>query len=71
MILSGIACVIGIPLAVWAARLYLERFAYRVDHYGWVFPAAIVISVAIAFLTVLWQTVKAARTNPAIELKKE
>ena len=71
MILSGIACIIGIPLAVWAARLYLERFAYRVDHYGWVFPAAIVISVAIAFFTVLWQTIKAAKTNPATELKKE
>ena len=25
MILTGIACLIGIPLAVWAARVYLER----------------------------------------------
>jgi hypothetical protein len=33
--------------------------------------AAIVISLVIAFATVLWQTLKAARTNPAIELKKE
>ena len=71
MILVGVACFIGIPLAIWAARLYLERFAYRVEGYGWVFVVAAVISIAIAFVTVLWQTLKAARTNPAVELKKE
>jgi putative ABC transport system permease protein len=71
MLLTGIACVIGIPLAVWAARLYLERFAYRAEEYGWVFAVAVVISLAIAFGSVLWQTMKAARTNPATELKKE
>ena len=71
MVLTGIACAIGIPLAVWAARVYLERFAYRVENYGWVFVVAVIISLAIAFATVLWQTLKAAKTNPAIELKKE
>ena len=71
MMLTGIACVIGIPLGVWAASIYLQRFAYRVEGYGWVFAVAVVISLAIAFGTVLWQTLKAARTNPAVELKKE
>ncbi len=71
MVLVGVACLIGIPLAVWAARLYLERFAYRIEGYGWVFVVAVVISLAIAFGTVLWQTLKAAKTNPATELKKE
>ncbi len=71
MVLTGIACLIGIPLAVWAARVYLERFAYRIENYGWVFVVAAILSLAIAFGTVLWQTLKAARTNPAVELKKE
>ena len=71
MLLVGIACAIGIPLAVWAARVYLERFAYRMEGYSWVFVVAVVIALAIAFGTVLWQTLKAARTNPATELKKE
>ena len=71
MVLVGIACVIGIPLAIWASRLYLQRFAYRIEGYGWVYAVAVVISLAIAFLTVLWQTLKAAKTNPAVELKKE
>jgi len=35
------------------------------------FVLAIVISLAFAFGTVLWQTLKAARSNPAMELKKE
>ena len=71
MVLVGIACLIGIPLAAWASRLYLERFSYRIEGYGWVFVVAVLISLAIAFGTVLWQTLKAARTNPAVELKKE
>ena len=71
MVLTGIACLIGIPLAVWAARVYLERFAYRIENYGWVFAVAALVALAIAFGTVLWQTMKAARTNPATELKKE
>ena len=71
MVLVGVACLVGIPLAIWAARLYLERFAYRIEGYGWVFVLAVVISLAIAFGTVLWQTLKAAKTNPAVELKKE
>ena len=71
MILVGVACLVGIPLAIWAARAYLQRFAYRVEGYGWVFALAVVISLAIAFGTVLWQVLKAAKTNPAVELKKE
>ena len=71
MVMVVIACVVGIPLAVWAARVYLERFAYRTENYAWVFFAAVGISIAIAFVTVLWQTSKAAKTNPAEELKKE
>ena len=71
MLLVAIACLIGIPLAIWAAGLYLQRFAYRIEGYGWVFALAVVISMAIALGTVLWQTFKAAKTNPANELKKE
>ena len=71
MVLVGVACIIGIPRAIWAARIYLQRFAYRIEGYGWVFIVAVIISLAIAFGSVLWQTLRAARTNPATELKKE
>ncbi len=71
MVLVGIACIIGIPLAVWAAQEYLKDFIYRLEGYWWIFALAVVLTFAMAFGSVLWQTLKAARTNPATELKKE
>ncbi len=71
MVLVGIACLIGIPLAIWAAQNYLESYIYRLENYWWIFALAVVITFAMAFASVLWQTLKAARTNPATELKKE
>jgi putative ABC transport system permease protein len=71
MILVGIACIIGIPVAVYTAQEYLKDFIYRLEGYWWIFVVSVLLSVAIAFVSVLWQTLKAARTNPAIELKKE
>ena len=71
MILVGIAAVIGVPLAVWFCGRYLDRFAYRIEHYGWIIAVAAILGMLMAFLSVLWQTLKAARTNPAEALKKE
>ena len=71
MLLVGVACVIGVPLAVWAAQKYLESYIYRLENYWWLFVIAVLLTLAMAFGTVLWQTLKAAKTNPATELKKE
>ena len=71
MVLVGIACVIGIPIAVYAAQEYLKDFIYRLEGYWWIFVVAVLLSGAIAFASVIWQVLKAAKTNPAVELKKE
>ena len=71
MILVGIAVLVGVPVAVVLAERYLRQFWYRIEGYGWVFVVGAVIALVISFLAVLWQTLKAAKTNPAIELKKE
>ena len=71
MILVGIAVLIGIPIAIFLSERYLRQFWYRIDGYGWVFIVGAIIALVISFLAVLWQTLKAAKTNPAIELKKE
>ena len=71
MVLVGIACVIGIPIAIYAAQEYLKDFIYRLEGYWWIFVAAVLLTGLIAFVSVIWQVLKAARTNPAIELKKE
>ncbi len=71
MVLVAVACVIAVPLAVWAAQRYLEDYIVKLENYGWIFVVAVAISLVMAFLSVLWQTLKAARTNPAEALKKE
>ena len=71
MVLVGISCVIAVPVAVWLAGKYLEDFHYRISGYGWIFAVAVLVTLAMSFLAVLWQNLKAARTNPATELKKE
>ena len=71
MVLVGIAVLVGIPVAIFLAERYLRQFWYRIEGYGWVFIVGAVIALLISFLAVLWQTLKAAKTNPAVELKKE
>jgi putative ABC transport system permease protein len=71
MLLVGIACFIGIPIAVYAAQEYLKDFIYRLEGYWWIFVVAVLLTGLIAFVSVIWQVLKAARTNPAVELKKE
>ena len=69
MVLS--ASVIGVPLAVWAAHLYLRRFTYRIEDWWWIPVVAVLISLGISLCAVLWQTLRAAHTDPAKALKKE
>ena len=71
MVLVGIACVIGIPIAVYAAQEYLKDFIYKLEGYWWIFVLAVLLTGLIAFVSVIWQVLKAAKTNPAVELKKE
>jgi ABC-type antimicrobial peptide transport system permease subunit len=71
MILTLVAAAIGIPVSIVLIRRFLESYAERISGYWWIFALALVISLAVSFVSVLWQTLKAAKTNPSIELKKE
>jgi putative ABC transport system permease protein len=71
LLLLGVAALIAVPIAVWLASRLLEQYSYRISGYGWVFVAAVLLAMVVAFLSILWQTLKAAKTNPATELKKE
>ena len=64
---------LGIPLAWFVSGRYLEQFSYRIDlkENIWIFLTAMLISLSISIAAVLWQTIRAARTNPAEALKKE
>ncbi len=71
MLLILMSCIIGSPIAVYVAGKYLEQFKYKIDNIWWIFVLAVVLALAISLFSVLWQILKAARTNPATELKKE
>ena len=66
-----IALGFGIPIAIFAAERWLAPFAYRIGHYGWVFPIVALAVIAIDLGAILWQTLRATRTNPADSLKNE
>jgi putative ABC transport system permease protein len=69
--LTIIAAVIAFPVAWWAMNKWLEDFAYRIN-IGWsVFIIAGLCTLLIAFLTISFQTIKAAITNPAKSLRSE
>jgi putative ABC transport system permease protein len=66
-----IAVIIATPAAAWIMNSWLENFAYRIDIKWWVFAIAALVAVVIAFLTVSFHSVKAARENPVKNLRTE
>ncbi|MEZ4903229.1 MAG: FtsX-like permease family protein [Spirosomataceae bacterium] len=66
-----VALVIASPVAWYAMSLWLNDFAYRIDIPWWVFVITALIAIGIAFLTVSFQSIKAALMNPVKSLKSE
>ncbi|HYH56072.1 MAG TPA: FtsX-like permease family protein, partial [Anseongella sp.] len=66
-----IAILIATPLAWYAMTRWLEDFAYRIELQWWVFVLAGLFAVLVALLTVSFQSVKAALTNPVKSLRAE
>ena len=62
---------IASPIAWWAMQSWLADFAYRIDIQWWMFAAAGVSAVAVAFLTLSFQSVRAALANPVKSLRSE
>ena len=71
MKLVALALLIGLPVAAWLSGRYLEQFEYRMAGYGWALAVTAFVSAGIAFISVFWQVRRSARTDPAVELKKE
>jgi ABC-type antimicrobial peptide transport system permease subunit len=69
--LIAIAVLIASPLAWYLMTRWLQDFAYRISIGGMVFLLAGGIALAIAMLTIGFQTLKLAFTNPAEILRTE
>jgi putative ABC transport system permease protein len=66
-----IASLIAFPIAWWMMNKWLEDFPYRVNISWWVFGIAAVAALVIALITVSFQTIKAAVSNPIKSLRTE
>jgi putative ABC transport system permease protein len=66
-----IAILIASPLAWLAMRKWLEGFAYRQQMQWWMFALAGLAAMLIAFITISFQSIKAALSNPIKSLKSE
>ena len=71
MKLVGIAFVIAVPVAWFIMNRWLSGYGHRIDLHWWIFALAGLAVAIIAAISVLYQSIKTARTNPAEALKKE
>ena len=71
MKMVGIAFVIGVPIAWFIMNRWLSGYGHRINLHWWIFLAAGAVVALIAIVSVLYQSIKTARTNPAEALKKE
>jgi putative ABC transport system permease protein len=66
-----IGFIVAAPLAYYAMSRWLQDFAYRID-IGWgVFVLSGLLALAVAWLTVSYQSIKAALANPVEALRHE
>lgn len=66
-----IAAVVAIPIVYYAIDVWLTGFAYHMTIGFMPFVWASIIVLAIVLLTVSWQAIKAAVSNPSITLRSE
>ena len=66
-----IANLVSWPIAYYAMSKWLQGFAYRINLGLGTFALAAMIALTIAVITVSYQSIKAALTNPADSLRNE
>ena len=66
-----LSCAISIPLAWYGMNTWLEKYEYRTTVSWWIFATSGFGALMITLLTVSFQAIKAALTNPANSLRSE
>jgi len=66
-----IALVIATPIAYYIMSQWIQKFAYRTDISLWILFAAGLGALLITLITVSFQSIKAALSNPTISLRSE
>ncbi|CCG98186.1 protein of unknown function DUF214 [Fibrella aestuarina BUZ 2] len=63
--------VFAFPAAWYAISQWLENYPYRVDISPWIFAAAGLLAIVIAFVTVSFQSIRTALMNPITNLRRD
>lgn len=66
-----LAAVISFPIGWYVMNNWLSDFAYHINIQWWIFGLAGLIAVSIAFITISFQSIRAALINPVRSLKSE
>ncbi len=66
-----LANIIAWPLAYFGMKAWLQNFAYHIEIGLWIFLVCGAIALAIAWLTICYQAIKAALANPVKSLRYE
>jgi putative ABC transport system permease protein len=66
-----VAAIIAFPLSWWFMNDWLKDFAYRIDIKWWVFVLSACLAMVIALITISFQAVKVALSNPVKSLRTE
>lgn len=66
-----VSFVLAIPLTWYAMHQWLQQFTYKVGISVWVYGLAGIAIITLTWITVGYQSVRAALTNPAEVLKEE
>ncbi len=69
--LVGVAILISLPIGWYAMNKWLEDFSYKIDIPWWVFALAAFLAIAVAVITVSYQSIKASIVNPVKSLRTE
>jgi len=69
--LIGIAFTVSAPLGWWVMKSWLTNFAYKISISPVIFLLSLSATIVVALLTVSFQSVKAALTNPVKSLRSE
>ena len=66
-----VANIIAWPVAYYAISKWLDDFAYKTEMGIWIYILAAVVALLISILTISFQSIKAANTNPVKTLRYE
>jgi putative ABC transport system permease protein len=69
--LVAVAALIAFPIAWLAMNKWLADFAYRINISWWIFLISGLIAIAIALMTVSFQAIRSATSNPVNSLRSE